>query len=189
MSERVDELLTTIAGLPRDDRARLFQQLAKDYQFPAPDRVPQRTLPLTTPDATPKDQPDYVLIFDGGSKGNPGPGYGSYALRRVSDGKEQVIRLDFDREMTNNEAEYEALIEGLRGLIERIERADRSPRDFEVEVRGDSALVLNQVRGDWKAKDDRMRALRDQTRILLRRFKGCRLVHHEREESVRILGH
>src|SRR3712207_7739911 len=45
-----------------------------------------------------------------------------------------------------------------------------------LEVRGDSALVLQQVLGAWKAKDDRMRALRDEARALLRRFKDRRLV-------------
>ncbi len=189
MPETVEQILAQIEDLSRDERDRLFQQLTKDYQFPSPGRVPQPSLSLSIPEEAQDEQTDYVIIFDGGSKGNPGPGYGSYALRRSSDGKEQIVRLDFDREMTNNEAEYESLVEALRGLIERIERAGRSPREFDLEVRGDSALVLNQVRGTWKAKNDRMRALRDQVRMLLSRFKGWHLVHHNREESVRILGH
>jgi ribonuclease HI len=189
MSHSVAQLLAQIEDLSQDERGQLFDQLTKTYQFPSPNQVPQQKLPLSTPEEALGKQTDYVIIFDGGSKGNPGPGYGSYALRRSSDGKEQIVRIDFEREMTNNEAEYESLIEALRGLIERIERADRSPEDFDLEVRGDSALVLNQVRGNWKAKDDRMRDLRDQARILLSRFKDWQLVHHDREESVRILGH
>jgi hypothetical protein len=58
-----------------------------------------------------------------------------------------------------------------------------------VEVRGDSALVLHQVEGTWKAKDDRLRALRNRVRQLLARFKAHRLVLQGREESVRVLGH
>lgn len=134
-------------------------------------------------------QPDYTIVFDGGSKGNPGPSYGSYALERVQDGKQRIVRLDFGREMTNNEAEYESLIASLQGLIERIELAGRAPQDFTLEIRGDSALVLNQVEGTWKAKDDRMRLLRNRARALLARFKAHRLLHQDREESVRILGH
>jgi ribonuclease HI len=91
--------------------------------------------------------------------------------------------------MTNNEAEYETLIAALQGLIERIEAAGRSPRDVSLEIRGDSKLVLNQVQGTWKAKDDRMRALRNRARNLLSRFDAHRLIHHDREESVRVLGH
>ena len=134
-------------------------------------------------------QADYTIIFDGGSLGNPGPGYGSYALRREQDGKQSLVRLDFGRQMTNNEAEYEALIAGLQGLIERIEMAEKAPGDFSVEARGDSSLVLNQVQGTWKAKDDRMRRLRNQARELLGQFKAHRLVQQRREESVRVLGH
>ena len=81
------------------------------------------------------------------------------------------------------------MIAGLQGLAERVEAAGRSPNEFTVEVRGDSALVLRQVEGVWKAKDDRMRLLRNQARQLLGKFKAHALVLQGREESVRVLGH
>jgi ribonuclease HI len=99
------------------------------------------------------------------------------------------VRLDFGRQMTNNEAEYETLIAGLRGLTERIEAAGRSPVEFTLEIRGDSALVIHQLEGTWQAKDNRMRALRNQARELLAHFVGHRMVLQSREESVRVLGH
>jgi hypothetical protein len=43
---------------------------------------------------------DYTLIFDGGSRGNPGPGYGSYQLTRVADGKQKTKRLEFGDHVT-----------------------------------------------------------------------------------------
>mgnify|MGYP003879574695 CR=1 FL=1 len=132
---------------------------------------------------------DYVILFDGGSHGNPGPGYGSYRLTRTADGRSSTVRLDFGEEMTNNEAEYRTLIAALEGLIGRIQAAHRDPSEFTVEVRGDSALVLRQIEGRWKAKDNRMRALRNRARELLSRFKAHRLVLQGREESVRDLGH
>jgi hypothetical protein len=49
--------------------------------------------------------------------------------------------------------------------------------------------VLRQVRGEWKAKDERMRRRRDMVRSLLSRFGGYRLVEQPREESVKVLGH
>ena len=134
-------------------------------------------------------QPDYILVFDGGSLGNPGPGYGSYALIKTGDGKKQVVRLDFGREMTNNEAEYDTLIAGLRDLIWRLTEAGRNPSQFSVEVRGDSSLVVNQVSGVWKARDERMRARRNQVRELLGRFGAHRFVLQPRQESVKMLGH
>ncbi|RMF32928.1 MAG: reverse transcriptase-like protein [Chloroflexi bacterium] len=132
---------------------------------------------------------DYQILFDGGSRGNPGPAYGSYALTRVADGKRELVRLSFDRPMTNNEAEYETVVTALSDLIGRIERAHRSPEEFTVTVEGDSQLVIRQVLGTWKARDERMRAYRDQVRGLLSRFKGYRLKQRPRREIVRVLGH
>lgn len=144
---------------------------------------------LVVDDHPSEDQPDYVLVFDGGSIGNPGPGYGSYALIRTCDKDKRVVRLDFGREMTNNEAEYEALIAGLNDLIQRLMEAKRCPSEFSIEVRGDSSLVVNQVSGAWKAKDERMRVRRNQVRELLTRFATYRLKLQSRQESLKMLGH
>ncbi len=91
--------------------------------------------------------------------------------------------------MTNNEAEYATLMRALDDVHGRIERASKRPEEFSIEVRGDSALVLNQVSGAWKAGNERMRLLRDTARQALRRFKASRLVHQPREETVKLLGH
>ena len=181
--ERVERILEAVRALSEEQRRHLLQRLAREYG-PAQDELSPvfETVQLEGP-------ADYVILFDGGSRGNPGPAYGSYRLTRVADGRSAVVRLDFEREMTNNEAEYQTLIAALEGLIERVEAAGRDPGGFTVEVRGDSALVLRQVEGTWKAKDDRMRALRNRVRELLARFKAHRLVLHGREESVRALGH
>lgn len=186
MSDNVERILTAIAALSEEERAALFARLASEVGFPP---SPQTVMPLHFVADEVEGRADYTIIFDGGSQGNPGPGYGSYALVRERDGKRRLVRLDFGRQMTNNEAEYEALIAGLQGLIERIEAAGRSPGDFTVEVRGDSALVMHQVEGTWKAKDDRMRLLRNRVRELLARFKAHRLVLQGREETVGALGH
>ena len=126
--------------------------------------------------------PKIVLVFDGGSKGNPGMGYGSYAT--TIDGKTTLTRLEFGDGVTNNEAEYDTLITALEALIEQHDTAG-----FNIEARGDSQLVIYQVLGTWKAKDARMRERRDRVRELLRAFKSYRLVLQPREDSVRVLGH
>ncbi len=185
-NDKIERILAAIAALSEEERAELFERLAGEAGFPA---ASQSSLPLQFVSRELEGQVDYVITFDGGSQGNPGPGYGSYALTRTKDGKQDLVRLDFGRAMTNNEAEYEALIASLQGLTERIEAAGRVPGDFGVEVRGDSALVIHQVEGTWKTKDDRMRLLRNRCRELLRRFKGHRLVLQGREQSVRVLGH
>jgi ribonuclease HI len=153
---------------------------------PAPHASQLELIATTTPDGWP---PDYVLIFDGGSKGNPGWGYGSYAIVRVRDGAQRLERLDLGDGYTNNEAEYDSLIAALQDLLHRVEEADRQPQEFALEVRGDSALVINQLQGKWKAKDLRMRERRDRCLRLLRRFGQVQLKTQSREESVRVLGH
>ena len=186
MHERVERILAAIAALSEEERGELFERLSCRADFRSTSQSP---LPLQSTSAEPQSATDFTIIFDGGSQGNPGAGYGSYALTRADDGKRDVVRLDFGRVMTNNEAEYETLIAGLQGLTERVEASGRSPSDVSVEARGDSALVIHQVEGTWETKDDRMRLLRNRVRDLLRRFKAHRLVLQSRDESVRVLGH
>jgi ribonuclease HI len=186
VSDNVERILAAIAGLSEEERARLLERLARKERFPPNS---QMATPSHFVDDELEGPADYTIIFDGGSYGNPGPGYGSYALGHAREGQQGTMRLDFGRQMTNNEAEYETLIAGLHGLIGRIEATGRSPAEFALEIRGDSALVIHQVQGTWKTKDDRMRLLRNQARELLARFRGHRLVLQGREESVRALGH
>ncbi|MCB0087037.1 MAG: hypothetical protein KDE54_03925, partial [Caldilineaceae bacterium] len=58
-----------------------------------------------------------------------------------------------------------------------------------VQIRGDSLLVINQVLDKWKCNEDRLRVRRDRARSLLSRFGASQLIHHGRENSVRVLGH
>ncbi len=132
-------------------------------------------------------QAHYTIIFDGGSEGNPGPGYGSYAIITRT-GQKRIYRLSFG-EMTSNEAEYRTLVSALSELIKIVEKGGKNPEEFTLEVRGDSALVINQVLGTWKTREPNLRALRDEVRSLLGRFKAWRLVKAPREEVKRELGH
>jgi ribonuclease HI len=117
--------------------------------------------------------------------GNPGPGYGSYIIT-LPDGRELRRPVDFRGNLTNNEAEYRTLIAALRA-VHGLFAADVALVDLE--VRGDSQLVGEQLQGTWKATDPRMRALRDQALELLGRFGAWRFVRVPRRESVRRLGH
>lgn len=128
------------------------------------------------------------ILFDGGSRGNPGPGYGSYRLR-LPDGREETVHLDFGRRMTGNEAEYHTLLAALEDGVDRLRREGQDPARFTVEIRGDSALVIHQVNGNWKARNPRMRALRDRVREWLGHFGGYHLECVSRQVSVRSLGH
>ena len=128
------------------------------------------------------------VIFDGGSRGNPGMGYGSYALRWPGQ-PEQVVRLRFGDRVTNNEAEYDTLIAALEAILPRLAAAGAAPSTARLEIRGDSLLVVNQVTGQWEAKEPRLQLRRDRARDLLERFGQWQLIHHPREHSVQTLGH
>jgi ribonuclease HI len=131
---------------------------------------------------------DYTVVFDGGSRGNPGPSYGSFVLQEAGKPPARPVRLEFGQ-ATNNEAEYIALIAALENLLSILEAQDNSSARIALEIKGDSQLVIKQLKGEWKAKNDRLRALRDRVHNLLMQFKHVELIHQGREETVEILGH
>lgn len=115
------------------------------------------------------------VYFDGASRGNPGPAAVGWAVV-TSDG---IVAEEGERigETTNNRAEYEALV-----------RALEAARDYgvdEVDVRGDSQLVVKQVRGEWKTNDPGLRERRVKVRELLDDFDRWSLEHVPREINER----
>jgi ribonuclease HI len=131
---------------------------------------------------------NYVLVFDGGSHGNPGPAYGSYRFGPKGGHLGNPRRLTFG-DGTNNEAEYESLIAGVRGVLAELSARKVRPSVVRLEIRGDSQLVIRQLEGTWKAKDLRMREFRDEARSLLDAFGDVRYSYQPRSRSVRLLGH
>ena len=61
--------------------------------------------------------------------------------------------------------------------------------EFSLEIRGDSALVLNQVQGTWKTKKEHLRPLRDRAQAIIALFNEVESVWQPREDSVEVLGH
>jgi ribonuclease HI len=129
-----------------------------------------------------------VLLFDGGSRGNPGPAYGSYQLWSPGAAKPQLLRLTFGR-LTNNEAEYATLIAGLEDLEQRLRQARLMPGDVHLEIRGDSQLVLSQLSGEWRVRNERMRAYWERATQLVGSYAALRCVRVPRWRVVKELGH
>lgn len=96
------------------------------------------------------------IYFDGGSRGNPGPASGA-AFADFEGGHEKACFLEH---ATNNEAEY-------RGLLMAIELA-KELKLKKVIFLGDSKLVVNQVTGEWQAKNPLMAELRQEVLAALR---------------------
>jgi len=128
------------------------------------------------------------IVFDGGSRGNPGQGYGSYALDWPGQPR-QIVRLSFGENVTSNEAEYDTLIAALEAVQQRMLEKGIEPESTRVSIRGDSQLVCKQVRGDWRCKEPRLRMRLEKARSLLGKLGVATLDHHPREKSVEILGH
>ncbi len=90
------------------------------------------------------------LFTDGGARGNPGPAAFAYVLE-TEDGTVLAAHGEAIGVATNNVAEYRALVEGLRKAVEL--QLD------EVEVVSDSELLVHQMRGDYKVKNEALREL------------------------------
>ena len=90
------------------------------------------------------------LSTDGGARGNPGPAAYAYVLE-AEDGTVLAAHGEAIGVATNNVAEYRALVEGLRKAAEL--QVD------EVEVVSDSELVVKQMRGEYKVKNEALREL------------------------------
>lgn len=130
----------------------------------------------------------YEIVFDGGSLGNPGRGYGSYILFGPDElvEKKKLDYADHGPAVTNNQAEYLTLINALESLCAEL---GTGVRTASVSVWGDSNLVVNQVKGSWKVKNAELAPLVERARAALSRFKSWTIQWHERSNSVRYLGH
>jgi ribonuclease HI len=125
----------------------------------------------------------YLLQFDGASEPNPGPSGSAYVLFspiQTDENGEQFRNLvqegfTYIPHATNNEAEYSALILGLTKALEL--------GITELDVEGDSNLVVNQVQGSWKVKVPRLVPLRSKANKLLWRLKKWSVKHIYREDN------
>ncbi len=119
------------------------------------------------------------IVFDGGTRGDPALGYGSYAIRWPGL-PQQVVRLRFGDEVSGPEAEYDTLIAALEATLKRLQANNAAAESAKLDIRGDSHVVLSQVRGDVEIEDAVLRLRCDRVRFLLRRFGSWRLSRYHR---------
>ena len=91
-----------------------------------------------------------TLFTDGGARGNPGPAAYAYVLE-TDDGTVLAAHGEAIGVATNNVAEYRALVEGLSKA--------RELAVDELEVVSDSELLVNQMRGSYKVKNEALKQL------------------------------
>jgi ribonuclease HI len=115
-----------------------------------------------------------TVEFDGGARGNPGPA-GIGVVLRAKDGTELLTLGRFIGRATNNVAEYRALITGLQKAKEL--GAKR------VAIRGDSELVVKQMKGEYRVRNEALRDLYDEAQALLTQFAGSTIDHNYRNKN------
>jgi ribonuclease HI len=114
------------------------------------------------------------LHVDGASRGNPGEaGFGVHVTDE--DGDEVASLYGYLGKATNNVAEYQALVHGLRFALAR--GAAR------VEVSSDSELLVRQIEGRYRVKNPGLLPLYREAKALLARFERARVVHVPRERN------
>jgi len=115
-----------------------------------------------------------VVNVDGGARGNPGPA--AIGVVVATAGGEPVAEVgETIGTATNNVAEYRALIRG-------IELA-REHGASELEIYGDSELVVKQVRGEYRVKDAGLKPLHAQVRSALAGVERWSFGHVRRERN------
>ena len=105
------------------------------------------------------------LFTDGGARGNPGPAAAAFVLE-AEDGTVLEARGTAIGIATNNVAEYRALVDGLR-------RASELGVN-ELEVVSDSELIVKQMRGEYRVKNEALKELWEDASDLERKFARVR---------------
>ena len=114
------------------------------------------------------------LFTDGGARGNPGPAAYGFVLES-EDGTVLAAEGEAIGTATNNVAEYSGLIAGLEKALEL-----HVP---EVEVVSDSELMVKQMRGEYRVKNEALRELYDEATALARRIGNVEYRHVKRAHN------
>ncbi|KFK23034.1 hypothetical protein AALP_AAs55118U000100, partial [Arabis alpina] len=144
------------------DRTSAKSQVLADFLIELPDEIKEVEVPSLP----------WLLHVDGASSKSCS-GVGIRLTSPTKEVLEQSFRLGFDA--SNNEAEYEALLAGLR-LAKGLEIT-------KVSVFCDSQLVVNQFNGEYATKDERMEAYLQVAKELAAQFKECTVTRIPREEN------
>jgi len=115
-----------------------------------------------------------TLEFDGGSRGNPGPA-GIGVVIRAQDNTALVTLGRFIGRATNNAAEY-------RALITALEEAKKIGAK-KLLIRGDSELIIKQMRGEYRVKNADLKDLYDEAQFLIHQFDEAKLEHNLRHKN------
>lgn len=115
----------------------------------------------------------YYLNTDGGSRGNPGPAAIGGVIKNE---REEIATFSkYIGKKTNNQAEYAALIIGLKYAMKH--------NVAELTCRLDSQLIVKQLNGEYKVKHEMMKPLFAEVQKLSKNFENISFEHVKREKN------
>jgi ribonuclease HI len=115
-----------------------------------------------------------TAYFDGGARSNPGPG--GYGVYIVDDQGTVLAELHGSLGVTtNNIAEYNGLIAALQWAVDHDVTS--------ITIKGDSLLIVEQMRGNYKVKNEGLRPLHMKARMLVMQIGDVRFEHVRREHN------
>ncbi|MGC1166611.1 MAG: ribonuclease HI family protein [Solirubrobacterales bacterium] len=115
-----------------------------------------------------------TVNVDGGARGNPGPAAIGVVVRGEG-GEVLEERGERIGRATNNVAEYRALLLGIE--------LGAAHGASELELLGDSELIVRQVEGKYKVKDATMKELHREVKAALRPFERWSIRHVRRDQN------
>lgn len=137
------------------------------------EEITDRTLPKTQLNDVKKSSNDALIVYsDGGSRGNPGPSAAGFVLLNSTN---EVIAQggEYLGITTNNQAEYH----GVRLALEKALELGYK----KVDVRVDSMLVVNQMKGLYKIKNRELWPINERIRALMEKFDRVTFTHVNRQ--------
>ena len=112
-----------------------------------------------------------TIHTDGASRGNPGDAAFAYVIAR--DGQPPIEEADCLGQMTNNQAEYTALVRALEHALEL-------GTHHRLLIHSDSELMVKQMNGEYRVKNEELRGLYEEACVLRARFDGPVTIRHVR---------
>lgn len=172
LAEKLDDalLIQLFPGSsPQEVRSLLTgNQLGKQEKTPATNGLPQ---------SSPAKQDGLCRLFtDGASRGNPGQA-GAGAVLFSLDGHELATCSDYLGICTNNVAEYKALLLGLKKAL------DLGCVCLEINL--DSELIVRQIQGRYKVKNEALKLLYTDVMAVLKHFTTWSVNHVPRSQNAR----
>lgn len=122
-----------------------------------------------------------ILFVDGGAISNPGPAAVGFLICNQKGEILKKYSQFLGENFTNNQAEYLALILALKKVKQLF--GNKLAKETEIEVKGDSALVFNQLNGKYKVLDEKIKDLFIEAWNLKQDFKSVKLKLIRREKN------